>query len=39
MSILSGCYVYVQQFHLNGNEYVLFIAIKVKYLNINIAAW
>ncbi len=30
MSIFSGSYVQVQYFHFNGNEYVLFIGIKVK---------
>ncbi len=32
-------YVYVQLFHFNGNENNLFIAVKVKLLNLHIGAW
>ncbi len=39
MRILSGSYVYVQLFHLNGNEKNPFIAIKVRLLNQHIGAW
>ncbi len=35
-AFLSGSYVYVQLFHLKGNEKNLFIAIKVKWLNLHI---
>ncbi len=38
-AFLSGSHVYVQLFHLNYNEKILFIAIKVKLLNLHIGAW
>ncbi len=38
-AFLSGSYVYVQLFHLNGNEKNPFIAIKVRLLNQHIGAW
>ncbi len=38
-TFFSGSYVYVPLFHLNGNEKNLFIAIKVKLLNLHIGAW
>ncbi len=34
-----GSYVYVLLFHFNGNKKNLFIAIKVKLLNLHIGAW
>ncbi len=37
--LLSGSYVYIQIFHFNGHENNLFIAIKVKLLNLHIEAW
>ncbi len=39
MSFFSQAPVYVQLFHFNGNEKNLFIAIKVKWLNLHIGAW
>ncbi len=39
LAFLSGSYVYVQLFHFNGNENNLFIAVKVKLLNLHIGAW
>ncbi len=36
---LSGSYVYVPLSHLKGSEKNLFIAIKVKLLNLHIGAW
>ncbi len=39
LSFFSGSYVYVQLFHFNGNEKNLFIAIKVKLLNLHTQAW
>ncbi len=37
-AFLSGSYVYVQLFHINGNKKNLFIAIKVKLLNLHTGA-
>ncbi len=37
--VLRLLYVYVQLFHFNGNEKNIFIAIKVKLLNLHIGAW
>ncbi len=39
MRILSGSYVYVLLFHINGNENNLFIAIGVKLLNLHTGVW
>ncbi len=39
LALFSGSYVYVQLFHFNGNEKNIFIAIKVKLLNLHIEAW
>ncbi len=38
-AFFSGFYVYVQLFHLKGNEKNLFIVIRVKLLNLHIGAW
>ncbi len=38
-AFLSGSYIYVQLFHFNGREKYLYIAIRVKLLNLNIGAW
>ncbi len=38
-AILSGSYIYVQFFHFNCIEKHLYIAIRVKLLNLNIGAW
>ncbi len=39
LAFFSGSYVYVQLFHFNGSEKNLFIAIKVKLLNLHLRAW
>ncbi len=38
-AFLSGSYVHVQLFHFNCIEKDLYIAIRVKLLNLNIGAW
>ncbi len=38
-AFLSGPYIYVQLFHFNCIEKDLYFAIRVKLLNLNIAAW
>ncbi len=38
-AFLSGSYIYVQLFQINCIEKDLYIAIRVKLLNLNIAAW
>ncbi len=39
IAFLSGTYIYVQLFHFNCIEIDLYIAITVKWLNLNIGAW
>ncbi len=39
MSIFIRPYIYVQLFHFNCIEKDLYVAIRVKLLNLNIAAW
>ncbi len=39
MAFLSGSYIYVQLFYFNCIEKDLYIAIRVRLLNLNIAAW
>ncbi len=39
LAFLSGSYIYVQLFHFNCIEKNLYITIRIKLLNLNIAAW
>ncbi len=39
LAFLSGSYIYVQLFHFNCIEKDLHIVIRIKWLNLNIAAW
>ncbi len=39
LAFISGSYIYIQLFHFNCIENDIYIAIRVKLLNLNIGAW